>query len=92
MAGYLTLPYVAWLGYATALNYDVWVKNSHGAAADHARRIGKDVNDAARHARDELKDAAEHAKQEAKDAARHANKNARKAANEAADKVDKELH
>ncbi|KAK3825047.1 MAG: TspO/MBR family-domain-containing protein [Benniella sp.] len=92
VAGYLTLPYVAWLGYATALNYDVWIKNSHGTAADHARRIGKDVNDAARHARGELKDAAEHAKHEAKDAARHANKNARKAANEAADKLDQELH
>ncbi|KAG0242096.1 TspO/MBR family-domain-containing protein [Mortierella sp. GBAus27b] len=92
LAGYLTLPYVAWLGYATALNYDIWIKNSHGPAANKARRLGKDVNDAARHARDELRDAAEHVKQDVKDAAHHANKNARKAANEAADKIDKELH
>ncbi|KAF9985907.1 hypothetical protein BGZ65_009466 [Modicella reniformis] len=92
VAGYLTLPYVAWLGYATALNYDVWIKNSPGSAADHARRLGRDVNDAARHARDELRDAAEHVKHEVKDAARNANKNARKTANNAAERVDQELH
>ncbi|KAG0352828.1 TspO/MBR family-domain-containing protein [Gamsiella multidivaricata] len=91
MAGYLTLPYVAWLGYATALNYDVWIKNAQGPAADHARKIGRDVNDAAKHAKNELKDAAEHAKRDAKDTARHVNKNARQAANEATDKIDHEL-
>ncbi|KAF8931210.1 TspO/MBR family-domain-containing protein [Dissophora ornata] len=61
-AGYLTVPYVAWLGYATALNYDIWIKNAQGPAADHARKISKDVNDAAKHAKDEIKDAAKHAK------------------------------
>ncbi|KAF9201290.1 hypothetical protein BGZ49_008462 [Haplosporangium sp. Z 27] len=91
LAGYLTLPYVAWLGYATALNYDVWIKNASGPAADHARKLGKDVNDAAAHAREGIKDAAKHAKDDAKDAARSANRNAKDAANEAANKIDREL-
>ncbi|KAF9942969.1 hypothetical protein BGZ67_008600 [Mortierella alpina] len=91
LAGYLTLPYVAWLGYATALNYDVWIKNAQGPAADHARKIGKDVNNAAKHAKHEAKDSARHAEEDAKDAARNANKNARNAANEASDKLDREL-
>ncbi|KAI8599217.1 TspO/MBR family-domain-containing protein [Dissophora ornata] len=76
VAGYLTIPYVAWLGYATALNYDVWIKNASGPAADHARKIGKDVNDAAKHTKNDLRDAAEHAKKEVKDTAHSANKNA----------------
>ncbi|KAF9107135.1 hypothetical protein BGX27_008863 [Mortierella sp. AM989] len=91
LAGYLTLPYVAWLGYATALNYDVWIKNAQSPAADQARKIGKDVNDAAAHAKGGIKDAAKHAKDDAKDAARNANKNAKSAANEASDKIDREL-
>ncbi|KAG0306961.1 hypothetical protein BGZ98_001383 [Dissophora globulifera] len=91
LAGYLTIPYVAWLGYATALNYDVWIKNASGPAADQARRIGKDVNDAARHAKNDVNHAAENAKRDAKDAARSANKNARNAADDAADKIDREL-
>ncbi|KAF9573974.1 hypothetical protein EC968_007660 [Mortierella alpina] len=91
LAGYLTLPYVAWLGYATALNYDVWIRNAQGPAADHARKIGKDVNNAAKHAKHEAKDSARHAKEDAKEAARNANKNVRDAANEASDKLDREL-
>ncbi|KAF9950590.1 hypothetical protein BGZ72_007778 [Mortierella alpina] len=91
LAGYLTLPYVAWLGYATALNYDVWIKNAQGPAADHARKIGKDVNNAAKHAKHEAKDSARQAKEDVKDAARNANKNARDAANEASEKLDREL-
>ncbi|KAF9966581.1 hypothetical protein BGZ70_001890 [Mortierella alpina] len=91
LAGYLTLPYVAWLGYATALNYDVWIKNAQGPAADHARKIGKDVNNAAKHAKHEAQESARAAKDDAKDAARNANKNARNAANEASDKLDREL-
>ncbi|KAF9179256.1 hypothetical protein BGZ51_007036 [Haplosporangium sp. Z 767] len=102
LAGYLTLPYIAWLGYATALNYDVWVKNAQSPAANHARRLNKDVSDAAEHAKDELKDAAHRTKDELKDAAyrtkeevkgvaRHANKNARDAANDASDRLDREL-
>ncbi|KAF9586753.1 hypothetical protein BGW38_000004 [Lunasporangiospora selenospora] len=90
-AGYLTVPYVVWLGYATALNYDVWIKNAKGPAADSARKLGKEVNDAAKHAKDELKDAAKHISEDAKGAARHANKAARDAANKTADEVDKEL-
>ncbi|KAG0200081.1 hypothetical protein BGX28_006772 [Mortierella sp. GBA30] len=91
LAGYLTLPYVAWLGYATALNYDIWIKNAQSSAADHARKIGKDVNDAAKHAKSDVKGAAKQAKEDAKDAARDANKNARQAANEASDKIDRGL-
>ncbi|GJJ72051.1 translocator protein [Entomortierella parvispora] len=90
-AGYLTIPYVAWLGYATALNYDVWIKNSSGSAAEHARRIGKDVNDAANHAKTGAQDAARHAKHGAKDAARNANRSAKNAADEAADEIDRKL-
>jgi len=91
MAGYLTIPYIAWLGYATALNYDVWIKNASGPAADHARKIGKDVNDVAKHAKNDINSAAERAKKDAKDSARSANKTARHAADETADKVDREL-
>ncbi|KAF9351458.1 hypothetical protein BGX26_010558 [Mortierella sp. AD094] len=80
VAGYLTIPYVAWLGYATALNYDVWIKNGQGPAADQARKLGKGVNDAAKHAKHEIEDAAKHIKEDAE-----------KAAKKAADKVDKEL-
>ncbi|KAG0307921.1 hypothetical protein BGZ98_009487 [Dissophora globulifera] len=69
-AGYLTLPYVAWLGYATALNYDIWIKNAHSNAADQARKFGKDVNDAAKHAKDEITDAAKHIKDDVKDSKR----------------------
>ncbi|KAF9171460.1 hypothetical protein BGX21_007391 [Mortierella sp. AD011] len=58
LAGYLTIPYVAWLGYASALNYDVWIKNAKGPAVDKARKLGKDVNDAAKHAKHEIEDAA----------------------------------
>ncbi|KAG0336990.1 hypothetical protein BG000_005924 [Podila horticola] len=90
-AGYLTIPYVAVLGYATALNYDIWIKNGQGEACDKARKLGREVNDAAKHAKDEIKDAAHHLKDEAKDTARKANHSAKHAANEAADKVDKEL-
>ncbi|KAG0252463.1 hypothetical protein BG011_006949 [Mortierella polycephala] len=90
-AGYLTIPYVAWVGYATALNYDIWIKNAQGPAADSARKLGREVNDAAKHAKDEIKDAAKHIKDDAKDAARHVNKNAKNVANEASDKIDKEL-
>ncbi|KAF9541084.1 hypothetical protein EC957_003411 [Mortierella hygrophila] len=57
-AGYLTIPYVAWLGYATALNYDIWIKNGSGPACDSARKVGKEINDAAKHAKHEIKDAA----------------------------------
>jgi len=92
LAGYLTVPYVAWLGYATALNYDVWIKNAQGPAADHARKFGKEAHDAAKHAKDGIKDAAKHAKEEARDAARAANKDARNAANEASAKIERELH
>ncbi|KAF9429710.1 nucleolar complex protein 14 [Entomortierella beljakovae] len=91
VAGYLTLPYVAWLGYATALNYDIWIKNSGGSAAKHARSIGREVNDAAQHAKDGVKDAAENVKEDTKEAARAANKSAKNAANEASDKLDNEL-
>ncbi|KAG0301244.1 hypothetical protein BGZ97_002861 [Linnemannia gamsii] len=42
-AGYLTIPYVAWLG---------------GPACDSARKVGKEINDAAKHAKHEIKDAA----------------------------------
>ncbi|KAF9100650.1 hypothetical protein BGX29_006389 [Mortierella sp. GBA35] len=97
-AGYLTLPYIAWLGYATALNYDIWIKNAQGPAADHARKFGKDANklgkdveNAARHAKSGLKNEANHVKEEAKDAARTANKNVKNAANEASDRLDREL-
>ncbi|KAG0366287.1 TspO/MBR family-domain-containing protein [Gamsiella multidivaricata] len=91
-AGYLTIPYVAWLGYATALNYDIWLKNAQGPAADHARKLGKDVNEAAKHAKGDIKDAAKHMKEEAKDAARSVNKHTKDNVNDVADKVDKELH
>ncbi|GJJ77228.1 translocator protein [Entomortierella parvispora] len=90
-AGYLTIPYVVWLGYNTALNYDIWIKNGKGAAADSARKLGKEVHDAAKHAKDEIEDAAKHLKDGAKDAARSANKAAKDAAHDVADKVDKEL-
>ncbi|KAF9204731.1 hypothetical protein BGZ49_004948 [Haplosporangium sp. Z 27] len=80
VAGYLTLPYVAWLGYATALNYDIWIKNGKGPAADQARRLGKEVNDAAKHAKREVEDAAKHIKDDAE-----------KATKKASDKIDKEL-
>ncbi|KAF9953181.1 hypothetical protein BGZ72_005632 [Mortierella alpina] len=90
-AGYLTVPYVAWLGYATALNYDIWLKNAQGPAADSARKLGREVNDAAKHAKDEIKDAAKHIKDDAKDAARSANRNAKHAANDASDRIDREL-
>ncbi|KAI1298319.1 hypothetical protein EDD11_006801 [Mortierella claussenii] len=90
-AGYLTIPYIAWLGYATALNYDIWIKNAHSPAADQARRIGKDVNEAAKHAKDEIKDAAKHITDDAKDAARTVNKHAKDAINHASHKVDEEL-
>ncbi|KAF9971986.1 hypothetical protein BGZ73_004950 [Actinomortierella ambigua] len=79
-AGYLTVPYCLWLGYATVLNYDIWIKNGKGHAADKARKLDKDIHDAAKHVAGE-----------AKEAARHANHKARKAANEAADKIDEEL-
>lgn len=98
LAGYLTLPYIAWLGYATALNYDVWIKNAQGPAAEHARKIGKDVNkigkdvnNAARHAKHEAKESARQVKEDAKETARNVNKNAKDAANEASDKLDREL-
>ncbi|KAF9901345.1 hypothetical protein BX616_002286 [Lobosporangium transversale] len=90
-AGYLTIPYVAWLGYATALSYDTWVNNAQGPAADHARKLGKDVNDVVQHARDEIKDAAVHIKEDARDAARSINKHAKDAVNHASHKVDEEL-
>ncbi|KAG0280956.1 hypothetical protein BGZ96_001362 [Linnemannia gamsii] len=98
VAGYLTLPYIAWLGYATALNYDIWIKNAQGPAADHARkfgkdanRLGKDVGDAARHAKSGLQHEANQAKDEAKDTARNANRNAKNAVNDASDRLDREL-
>ena len=87
----MTVPYVAWLGYATALNYDIWLKNAQGPAADSARKLGREVNDAAKHAKDEFKDAAKHIKDDAKDAARSANRNAKHAANDASEKIDREL-
>ncbi|KAK5801449.1 TspO/MBR family-domain-containing protein [Linnemannia elongata] len=97
-AGYLTLPYIAWLGYATALNYDIWIKNAQGPAADHARkfgkdanRLGKDVGDAARHAKSGLQHEAKQVKDDAKDAARSANRNAKSAVNDASDRLDREL-
>ncbi|KAG0249973.1 hypothetical protein BG011_008771 [Mortierella polycephala] len=90
-AGYLTLPYIAWLGYSTALDYDVWVKNAQSPAADHARRLGKDASNAAGHAKDEVKDAAHRTKEDAKGAARNVNRNARNAANDASDRIDREL-
>ncbi|KAF9341204.1 hypothetical protein BGZ91_010427 [Linnemannia elongata] len=97
-AGYLTLPYIAWLGYATALNYDIWIKNAQGPAADHARkfgkdanRLGKDVGDAARHAKSGLQHEAKQVKDDAKDAARSANRNAKNAVNDASERLDREL-
>ncbi|KAF9429435.1 hypothetical protein BGZ76_001290 [Entomortierella beljakovae] len=72
VAGYLTIPYVAWLGYATALNYDIWIKNGQGPAADKARKFGKEVNDAAKHAKDEVTEAAKHIKEDAEKAAKKA--------------------
>ncbi|KAG0047872.1 hypothetical protein BGZ83_007137 [Gryganskiella cystojenkinii] len=90
-AGYLSIPYVAWLGYATALNYDVWIKNASGPAADQARKIGKDVNDAANHVKEDAKDAAKHIKHDTKDAARQANRSAKNAADETAEHVDRKL-
>ncbi|KAG0347402.1 hypothetical protein BG004_007833 [Podila humilis] len=77
-AGYLTVPYIAVLGYATALNYDIWIKNGKGEAADAARKLGKDVNDAAKHAKDEINHAAHHLKDGAHDAAEKAEKELRK--------------
>ena len=91
-AGYLSIPYVAWLGYATALNYDVWIKNASGPAADKARKLGKDASDAANHIKADVKDAANHLKHDAKDAARQANRSAKNAADEAAENVDRKLH
>ncbi|KAF9084717.1 hypothetical protein BGX27_003721, partial [Mortierella sp. AM989] len=61
VAGYLTVPYIAWLGYATALNYDIWIKNSKGPAADQARRLRKEVNDAAKHIKEDAEKAAKKA-------------------------------
>ncbi|KAF9407641.1 hypothetical protein BGZ94_002615 [Podila epigama] len=90
-AGYLAIPYIAVLGYTTALNYDLWIKNGKGPAADSARKLGKEVNDAAKHAKDEIKDAANHIKHDAKEAARKANASAKHAADDVADKIDKEL-
>ncbi|KAG0234226.1 hypothetical protein BGW41_001195 [Actinomortierella wolfii] len=90
-AGYLTVPYCLWLGYATALNYDIWIKNGKGEAADKARKLDKDIHNAANKASQEIKGAAKHVADEAKDAARHVNQKARKGVNEAADKIDEEL-
>ncbi|KAF8942397.1 hypothetical protein BGZ47_006534 [Haplosporangium gracile] len=98
VAGYLTVPYIAWLGYATALNYDIWIKNAQGPAADHVRkfgkdanRLGKDVGDAARHAKSGLNQEAKQVKDDAKDAARSANRSAKNAVNDASDRLDREL-
>ncbi|KAF9910719.1 hypothetical protein EC991_005704 [Linnemannia zychae] len=98
VAGYLTLPYVAWLGYATALNYDIWIKNAQGPAVNHARkfgkdanRLGQDVNNAARHAKSGLESEAKQAKEDAKDAARNANRHAKSAVDSASDRLDREL-
>ncbi|KAF9931824.1 hypothetical protein FBU30_009520 [Linnemannia zychae] len=65
-AGYLTVPYVAWLGYATALNYDIWIKNGSGPACDSARKVGREINDAAKHAKDEIHKAADKVEKEFK--------------------------
>ncbi|KAF9934213.1 hypothetical protein FBU30_002906 [Linnemannia zychae] len=98
VAGYLTLPYIAWLGYATALNYDVWIKNAQGPAVTHARkfskdtkRLGQDIDNAARHAKSELKHGAEQIKSEAKNAAHNANKNVKNTVNDASDRLDQKL-
>ena len=86
MAGYLTLPYIAWLGYAAALNYDIWIKNAQGSAVDHARKLGKDVENTACHTKNNLKREANQAREDAKDAARIANKNAKNAVDDASDR------
>ncbi|KAF9127385.1 hypothetical protein BGW39_005922 [Mortierella sp. 14UC] len=98
VAGYLTLPYIAWLGYATALNYDIWIKNAQGPAVNHARkfgkdanRLGQDVNNAARHAKSGLESEAKQVKEDAKDAARNVNKSAKSAVDSASDRLDREL-
>ncbi|KAG0014119.1 hypothetical protein BGZ81_000633 [Podila clonocystis] len=62
LAGYLTLPYIGWLCYATALNSDVWMKHGQGPAADSARKLSKDAKGAAKDAKRSAKDAAEHIK------------------------------
>ncbi|KAG0367210.1 hypothetical protein BGX24_003334 [Mortierella sp. AD032] len=98
VAGYLTLPYIGWLGYATALNYDIWIKNAQGPAVNHARkfgkdanRLGQDVNNAARHAKSGLESEAKQVKEDVKDAARSANKNAKSAVDSASNRLDREL-
>ncbi|KAG0345394.1 hypothetical protein BG005_001318 [Podila minutissima] len=62
LAGYLTLPYIGWLCYATALNADVWMKYGQGCAADSARRMSKDAKGAAKDAKRAAKDTVEHVK------------------------------
>lgn len=62
LAGYLTLPYIGWLCYATALNLDVWIKYGQGSAADSARKLIKGAEGAAKDAKDATKDAVEHIK------------------------------
>ncbi|KAF9315929.1 hypothetical protein BG003_002521 [Podila horticola] len=56
MAGYLTLPYIGWLCYATALTFDVWMKRGQGPAADAARKLSKDAKRAAKDAVEHVKD------------------------------------
>ncbi|KAG0346625.1 hypothetical protein BG004_001246 [Podila humilis] len=48
LAGYLTIPYVAWLCYATALNFDTWTKYGQGSAADKARRLLRGAKEVAK--------------------------------------------
>ena len=98
VAGYLTLPYIAWLGYATALNYDIWIKNAQGPAADHARKFGKDANilgqdvgDSARHAKSVIQHESNQVKDDAKDTARAANRDAKNEVNDASDRLYREL-
>ncbi|KAF9211673.1 hypothetical protein BGZ59_007761 [Podila verticillata] len=62
LAGYLTLPYIGWLCYATALSSDIWIKYGQGSAADSARKMRKDARRAAKDAKDTAKDTVEHIK------------------------------
>ncbi|KAF9425208.1 hypothetical protein BGZ94_007747 [Podila epigama] len=73
-AGYLTLPYIAWLCYANALNFDVWIKHGKGPAADKARRLSQGAKDVAHDAKGAAKDVKRSAEHAAHDVKASANK------------------
>ncbi|KAL9931549.1 hypothetical protein V8E36_009546 [Tilletia maclaganii] len=67
-AALLTLPYLAWLGYATAINASIWFTNGGKDDIDRglasAKKEGKKAERKAEQAKDEAKDAVDDLKKE----------------------------